>query len=190
MQNVKHSDHSKPTPALQEKSVKRRRFHKGSLQLRRRGKAKKWMVLYYDDGGHRRYHTVGSGSLTKTAAEQLRDEFMRSVNGSEEPERGGLRPIRLREFVEQEYLPFQRGKWERSTQGTSENRIRHHILTELGDTALNDFSLRSPMTPIPVSRIWSGSPDPNSLPICAAAERSSVFWNGTSKKGKALTITS
>src|SRR5579885_3824809 len=138
-----NSDHSKPTPALQEDFVKRRRFQKGSLQLRRRGKAKKWVVLYYDDAGHRRYHTLGSGSMTKTAAEQRRDEFMRSVNGSGESETGGLRPVLLREFVEQVYLPFQRGKWKRSTQGTSENRIRRHILTELGDTALKDFSLRS-----------------------------------------------
>lgn len=137
-----NSDHSKPTPALQEEPVKRRRFQKGSLQLRRRGKVKKWVVLYYDDGGHRRYHTLGVGSLTKTAAQQLRDDFMRSVNGSEEPETGGLRAVLLREFVVQVYLPFQRGKWKRSTQGTSENRIRHHVLTELGDTALKDFTLR------------------------------------------------
>jgi integrase len=123
--------------------VKRRRFQKGSLQLRRRRKAKKWVLLYYDDAGHRRYHTLGSGSMTKTAAEQMRDEFMRSVNGSDQPEAGALRPVLLREFVEQVYLPFQRGKWKRSTQGTSENRIRHHILTELGATALKDFSLRS-----------------------------------------------
>ena len=123
--------------------MKRRRFQKGSLQLRRRGKAKKWVVLYYDDAGHRRYHTLGSGSMTKTAAEQLRDEFMRSVNGSSQAEPGGLRPVLLRDFVEQVYLPFQRGKWKRSTQGTSENRIRHHILAELGDMALKDFSLRS-----------------------------------------------
>jgi integrase len=123
--------------------MKRRRFQKGSLQLRRRGKTKKWVVLYYDDAGHRRYHTLGAGSMIKTAAEQLRGEFMRSVNGSGEPETGGLRPVLLREFVEQVYLPFQRGKWKRSTQGTSENRIRHHILSELGDTALKDFSLRS-----------------------------------------------
>lgn len=81
--------------------------------------------------------------MTKTVAEQRRDEFMRSVNGSGEPETGGFRPVLLREFVEQVYLPFQRGKWKRSTQGTSENRIRRHILTELGDTALTDFSLRS-----------------------------------------------
>ena len=83
-----NSEHSKPTPAAQEKLLKRRRFQKGSLQLRRRGKAKKWVVLYRDDGGHRRYHTLGAGSMTKTDASAKRDEFMRTVNGSGEPEIG------------------------------------------------------------------------------------------------------
>jgi len=138
---VLNSEHSKPTPAAQEKSLKRRRFQKGSLQLRRRGKAKKWVVLYYDDAGHRRYHTLGVGSLTKTRAQELRDEFMRTVNGSDEPETGRLRPVLLREFVDQKFLPFQRGKWKKSTRGTSENRISHHIVKGLGDTALRDFSL-------------------------------------------------
>ena len=123
--------------------MKRRRFQKGSLQLRRRGKAKKWVVLYYDDGGHRRYHTLGAGSMTKTAAQELRDAFMRTVNGSDEPEEGKIRPVLLREFIDQVFLPFQRGKWKKSTQGTSENRIKHHIVKGLGDTALKDFSLTS-----------------------------------------------
>ena len=121
--------------------MKRRRFQKGSLQLRRRGKAKKWVVLYYDDAGHRRYHTLGAGTMTKTAAQGLRDGFMRTVNGSDEPEDGRSRPVLLREFIDQVYLPFQRGKWKKSTQGTSENRIMHHIVKELGDAALMDFSL-------------------------------------------------
>lgn len=68
---------------------------------------------------------------------------MRTVNGSEEPEQGRNRPVLLREFVDQVYLPFQRGKWKKSTQGTSENRIKHHIVKELGDIALKDFSLTS-----------------------------------------------
>jgi integrase len=140
---VLNSEHSKPTPADREKSLKRRRFQKGSLQLRRRGKARKWVVLYYDNGGHRRYHTLGAGSMTKTAAQSLRDDFMRTVNGSDEPEQDRIRPVLLREFVDQIYLPFQRGKWKKSTQGTSENRINHHVVKGLGDTALKDFSLTS-----------------------------------------------
>ena len=90
-------------------------------------------MLYYDDGGHRRHHTLGAGSLNKTEAEKRRDQFMRTLNGGN-PEQGGLRPVLLRDFVDQKYLPFQRGKWKNSTRGTSENRILHHIVKGLGDT--------------------------------------------------------
>jgi len=79
-------------------------------------------VLYYDDGGHRRHHTLGAGSLNKTEAEKRRDQFMRTLNGGN-PEQGGLRPVLLRDFVDQKYLPFLRGKW-----------ILHHIVKGLGDT--------------------------------------------------------
>ena len=140
---VLNSEHSKPTPANQEKLLKRRRFQKGSLQLRRRGKAKKWVVLYYDDAGHRRYHTLGAGGMTKTEASTKRGEFMHTVNGSSGPEDGGIRPVLMRDFIAQTYLPFQRGKWKKSTQGTSENRIIHHVVKGLGDTAIKDFSLTS-----------------------------------------------
>jgi integrase len=81
--------------------------------------------------------------MTKTDANIKRDEFMHTVNGSDEPEVGGIRPVLLREFIAQKYLPFQRGKWKKSTQGTSENRIMHHVVKGLGDTALKDFSLTS-----------------------------------------------
>ena len=140
---VVSSEHSKPTPADQENPLRRRRFQNGSLQLRRRGKAKRWVVLFYDDAGHRRFHTLGTGSMTKTAAEELRDDFMRTVNGSDEPEEGRIRPLLLREFIDQKYLPFQHGKWKKSTRGTSENRIKHHVVKGLGNIPLVDFSLTS-----------------------------------------------
>jgi integrase len=81
--------------------------------------------------------------MTKSQAEHARDEFMRTINGCEDPEPGGLRPLLLSEFINQTYLPFQRGKWKKSTQGTSENRSQHHIVKELGHNALKDFSLTS-----------------------------------------------
>jgi len=84
--------------------------------------------------------------MTKTDATAKRDEFMPTVDGSGEPEVGGVRPVLLREFIDQKYLPFQRGKWKKSTQGTSENRIMHHVVKALGDTALKDFSLTSLQT--------------------------------------------
>jgi site-specific recombinase XerC len=87
--------------------------------------------------------TLGAGNLTKSQAEQARDEFMRTINGCDNPEPGGLRPLLLSEFINQTYLPFQRGKWKESTRGTSENRIQHHIVKGIGHHALKDFSLTS-----------------------------------------------
>ena len=121
----------------------RRRFQKGSLQQVRSGKAKRWIVLYYSAEGKRRFQTLGAGNLTKSQAEQARDEFMRTINGCDEPQIGGLRPLLLSEFINQTYLPFQRGKWKKSTRGTSENRIQHHIVMGIGSNALKDFSLTS-----------------------------------------------
>jgi hypothetical protein len=48
-----------------------------------------------------------------------------TINGRDEPEEGRTRPGLLREFVDQVYLPFQPGKYKRSTRGTSKNRIKH-----------------------------------------------------------------
>ena len=58
------------TPVEQEKVLTKRRFQKGSLQQVRRGKAKRWVVLYYNAKGKRQYHTLrGAGSMTKGQAE-------------------------------------------------------------------------------------------------------------------------
>ncbi len=48
--------------------MERRRFQQGSRQLRRRERGKKWVVLYYDDAGHRRYPRSVAVRMTKTAA--------------------------------------------------------------------------------------------------------------------------
>jgi hypothetical protein len=124
--------------------LRKRRFQRGSLQQVRRGKAKRWVVLYYNGEGKRQYHTLlGTGSMTKTQAEKERDEFMRSINGCDEPGNRGIRPVLLGEFIEQKYLPFQRKKWKASTAGTSENRIQHHIVKGIGGDGMRDFSLTS-----------------------------------------------
>ena len=132
------------TPVEQEMILRKRRFQKGSLQQVRRGKAKRWVVLYYNTAGKRQFHTLrGAGSMTKGQAEQEREEFMRTVNGCDQPDTDGLRPVLLREFIEQKYLVFQRKKWKASTAGTSENRIEHHIVKGIGDNAMSDFTLTS-----------------------------------------------
>jgi hypothetical protein len=58
------------------KIVRRQRYQKGSLQQRKHGKRKMW-VLLYRDGNTRRYATLGSCSeMSKSAAEKKRDEIL------------------------------------------------------------------------------------------------------------------
>lgn len=68
---------------------------------------------------------------------------MRAINGGEQTDDNPIRPVLLSEFINEVYLPFQQGKWKASTAGSSENRIRHHIVKELGAIAVEDFTLKS-----------------------------------------------
>jgi len=62
--------------------MRRRRFQKGSLQLRKHADRRVWVILYYDEKRERRYHTLGWASeMTKGTADEKRQEFMREING-------------------------------------------------------------------------------------------------------------
>lgn len=122
--------------------MRRRRFQKGSLQLRKHADRRVWVVLYYDNNGERRYHTLGwATEMNKGQADEKRQEFMRGINGGEGRSAGSIRPPTVAEFLDQVYLPFYLGKWKESTAGTSENRLRHHIVKELGAFRLQDLTL-------------------------------------------------
>lgn len=120
--------------------MRRRRYQKGSLQARRHGNKRVWVVQYWDADGHHRYHTIGRmADLTKSQAQEEQVAFMQTINGGDgEPQE--IRPVLVSEFVNQTYLPFQRGKWKGSTKGTSENRIQFHIVGDLGNCQLESFS--------------------------------------------------
>ena len=62
--------------------MRRRRFQKGSLQLRKHGNRRVWVVLYYDEKSERRYHTLGwATDMNKGTADEKRQDFMREING-------------------------------------------------------------------------------------------------------------
>lgn len=99
------------------------------------------MILYYDERGERRYHTLGWASeMNKGQADEKRQEFMREINGGVRTI-SAVRPPTITEFLEEVYLPFYLGKWKESTAGTSENRIRHHIGKDLGSQRLTSLTL-------------------------------------------------
>ncbi len=121
--------------------MRRRRFQKGSLQLRKHAERRVWVILYYDERGERRYHTLGWASeMNKGQADEKRQEFMRNVNGGDRTI-SAVRPPTVAEFLEEVYLPFYRRKWKASTAGTSENRIQTHIGKDLGSERLSKLTL-------------------------------------------------
>ncbi len=128
------------TAAHQDSRLRRRRYQRGSLQKRRHGKQRVWVVQYYDSEGHHRYHTLGRQcDTTKSQASESQADFIRGINrGDAEPDR--MRPVLVSEFVNVVYLPFQRGKWKASTRSTSEDRIQLHIVGDLGNMQLESFT--------------------------------------------------
>jgi hypothetical protein len=108
--NIVESKHPEIPAALQENNLmRRRRFQKGSLQLRKRGKRRVWVVLYYDENRKRQFHEIGPASefKTKSDAEQKQQEFMKAINGGG-PTGETARPPLVREFLNEIYLPFYR----------------------------------------------------------------------------------
>ena len=98
-------------------------------------------MLLYREGAARRYVTLGAHSkLNKSEAQAKRDSIMQEVNAraSQAP----ARDILFGEFVEGVALPFLRSKWKRSTAGTTESRIRHHLLEEFRNAELRRLGVK------------------------------------------------
>ncbi len=121
-------------------NVHRQRHQKGSLQVRKHGGRKMW-VLLYRDGNTRKYATLGQYSkMSKTQAEEKRDQLVAEANArnanTPDPE------ITFGDFLDGVALPFLRSKWKRSTAATTENRIQHHLKGEFGERRLTDLGLK------------------------------------------------
>src|ERR1017187_4094339 len=121
---------------IERNQLMRRRYQKGSLQLRKQGGVWVWLGMWRD-GECRRTKTLGQKSETsKTAARALLDKILAPLNARQEPETGNM-PFGA--FVRDVYYPFCRRKWKRSTRMTTEQRIGQHIIPELEDSELRTF---------------------------------------------------
>jgi len=111
----------------------RRRYQKGSLQLRKQGGVWVWLGMWRE-GEHRRTKTLGQKSeISKTAARARLEGILAPLNARQEPETGNM-PFGA--FVRDVYYPYCRRKWKRSTRMTTEQRIDQHIIPELEDSEL------------------------------------------------------
>jgi len=75
--------------------------------------------------------------MSKSTADENRQEFMREINGGRKTVLATC-PSTMHEFLEQVYLPFYCRKWKESTKMTTERRSNQHIIGDLG-TVLQQF---------------------------------------------------
>jgi integrase len=114
----------------------RRRYQKGSLQLRKQGGVWVWLGMWRE-GEHRRTKTLGQKSeLTKAEAKAALATILAPLNARQDPQTGRMQ---LGAYVRDVYYPFCRRKWKRSTRMTTEDRINHHIIPEVGDMELRSI---------------------------------------------------
>src|SRR5580658_6571987 len=120
-----------PTPSTQERGkMRRKRFQKGSLQIRKHGRYRVWVACYWEDGG-RRSKVLGLYSkMGKGEAEAALSAILQPINSGMVR---GPRPLyTFDEFVSGVYLPFCRRSWKESTAGTSEQIVTTHLISEFG----------------------------------------------------------
>lgn len=121
---------------------KRKRHQRGSLQLRKIGGHKVWLLFYYESG-RRRCKTIGAASkqFTKSQAENAAQEILTVVNGRiAQIGQAQSQPITLEQFVSNVYIPFcKQYRWKKSTAMTSEGRINSHLVGAFGCRELHSL---------------------------------------------------
>jgi hypothetical protein len=121
-----------------EESMRRKRRQRGSLQRVKQGSRFMWVVKYYDNDGRRRQTTLGQAArMTKAEAQVERERFMATINEDAAERLARRDPPMLGEFIVGTYLPFKRRRWKLSTAVTTEDRIRRHIVNEIGDQSID-----------------------------------------------------
>jgi len=111
------------------------RAQRGSLRKRKSGGVLVWLGEWRDDDTHHS-KTLGKASeMTKTQAHGDLAKIVQQVN-----ERRGTVEYTLQGFTTQVVFPWYEKKWKPSTAQTTEDRIDHHILKELGNKPLSWFN--------------------------------------------------
>ena len=120
--------------------MRRKRYQHGSLQRVKQGCRYVWVVKYYDKNGRRRQITLGQAArLTKAEAQVGRERFMATINQDAAKDTSRQDPPTLGEFVVGTYLPFKRRRWKLSTAATTEDRVKRHIIEEIGDRPIDSL---------------------------------------------------
>jgi hypothetical protein len=111
-------------------SPRRRRFQRGSLQKRQSGGSWHWIAFWWQD--HRRRGQILGPCSGMSRPEALAEmaKLLQPLNAhAGEP----IVPVlTIGDWIRDSFLPFIRRKWKLSTASTSGDRIRTHLMADLG----------------------------------------------------------
>ena len=125
---------SKPSMQEREKQMRRKRFQKGSLQVRTHGRHRMWVACYWQDGSRRSKVLGRCSRMGKGEAEAALSAILQPINSGMAQ---GPKPLyTLGQFINLVYLPFCRRSWKDSTAGTSEQIVKTHLIPEFGKQLL------------------------------------------------------
>lgn len=118
--------------------MRRKRFQRGCVRKVKHGRRWVWIGKCYEEGSSRTKVLGQCAEMTEGAALAKLQEFLRHLN-----ETAGMRqalPSNFEAYVSNVYLPQRRKKWKDSTDLTTTDRIRKHLLNAFGEFDLKDLS--------------------------------------------------
>jgi integrase len=115
--------------------MRRKRFQRGSLQVRKHGRHRVWVACWWQEGSRRSKVLGRCSQMGKGEAEAILSAILQPVNSSIT---ATVKPIyTFEQFVNEMYLPFCRRSWKESTAGTSEQIVKSHLIPEFGKHLLH-----------------------------------------------------
>jgi integrase len=123
-----------PKPVAQ----RRRRFQRGSLQKRKSRSCWNWIVFWWEDGRRRRQLLGPCSTMSRPEALAEMGKRLQSINAHAGKVRPRLRT--LGDWIRGVFLPFSRRKWKLSTASTTGDRIRKHLIADLGSVEIGSLT--------------------------------------------------
>jgi len=125
---------SDPTAQESENFMRRKRFQRGSLRVRKHGRVRVWVAQWWENGSRRSKVLGKCARITQSEAEIILAGILRPINEDTMPVATPV--LTFGQFVEQIYLPHCRRSWKRSTDQTSGPVMARYLTPALGDRVL------------------------------------------------------
>jgi integrase len=115
-----------PKPVAQ----RRRRFQRGSLQKRKSRGCWNWIAFWWEDGRRRGQRLGLCSTMSRPEALAEMAKRLQPINAHAGEIRARLWTVG--DWIREVFLPFSRRKWKLSTTSTTGDRIRKHLVADLG----------------------------------------------------------